>query len=65
MSVILSLEAPHYQQNLYRNDKYHRTVRVGFVVGKVALGQVSLRVFRFSPVYNTSVALHAHISSGE
>jgi len=41
------------------------SVHVGFVVDKVALGQVFLRVLRFSPVnIHSTVALHTHISSG-
>jgi hypothetical protein len=39
-------------------------VHVGFVVGEVALGQVSLRVLRFSPVNIIPLGLHTHISSG-
>ena len=36
----------------------HRPVRVGFVVNKVALGQVSVKVLRFSPVSVILPMLH-------
>jgi hypothetical protein len=39
--------------------------RVGFVVDKVALGQVFLRVLRFSPVNIIPPSLSKLISSGE
>jgi hypothetical protein len=39
-------------------------VSVGFVVDRVALGQVLLRVLRFSRQYHSTVALLTHISSG-
>jgi hypothetical protein len=35
---------------------------VGFVTGKVALGQVFIRVIRFSPVNIIPPLLHIHIS---
>jgi hypothetical protein len=35
---------------------------VGFVVGKVALGQVFLRVLRFSPANIMPPLLHIHLS---
>jgi hypothetical protein len=41
-----------------------RSVHVGSVVDKVALGQVSLRFLRFSRQYHSTAALHTHISSG-
>jgi hypothetical protein len=37
------------------------SIHVGFVVGKVALGQVFLRVLRFSPVSIIPPALQTHI----
>jgi hypothetical protein len=37
-------------------------MHVGFVVGKVALGQVFLRVFRFSPASIIPPLLHIHLS---
>jgi hypothetical protein len=37
-----------------------RPVHVGFVVDKVALGQVFLRVLRFSPVNTIQPLLHIH-----
>jgi hypothetical protein len=37
---------------------------VGFVVDKVALGRVFLRVIQFYCQYHSTVALHIHISSG-
>jgi hypothetical protein len=41
------------------------SMHVGFVVDKVALGQVFLRVLRFFPCqYHSTVFLHTHISSG-
>jgi hypothetical protein len=40
-------------------------VHVGFVVGKVALGQVFLRVLRFFPVSIIPPSLSKLISSGE
>jgi hypothetical protein len=36
------------------------SVRVGFVVVKVAVGQAFLRVLRFSPVSIISPGLHSH-----
>jgi hypothetical protein len=39
-----------------------RSVHVGSVVDKVALGQVFLRVLQFSPVNITSPLLHTHLS---
>jgi hypothetical protein len=39
-------------------------VHVGFVVDKVGLGHVFLRVFRFSCVYHSTVPLRTHVSSG-
>jgi hypothetical protein len=41
-----------------------RSVHVGFVVDKVALGQVFLWVLRFFPVNIIPPWLHTHISSG-
>jgi hypothetical protein len=38
-------------------------IYVGFVVDRVALGQVLLRVLRFSPVIIIPPGFHAHISS--
>jgi hypothetical protein len=42
------------------------SIHVGFVVDKVALGQVSLRVLRFSPlsIYHRTVTLQTHIIWG-
>jgi hypothetical protein len=40
------------------------SVHVGFVVDKVALGQVFLRILWFSPVNIIPPGLHTHISSG-
>ena len=37
-----------------------RSVRVGFVVDKVALGQVFLQVLQFSPISNILPVLHTH-----
>jgi hypothetical protein len=42
-----------------------KSVRIGFVVDKVALGQVSLRVLWFPRQYHSTMALHTHVSSGE
>jgi hypothetical protein len=42
-----------------------RSIHVGFVVDKVALGQVSLRVLRFSHQYTIPPSLSKLISSGE
>jgi hypothetical protein len=39
-----------------------RPDHVGFVVDKVAMGQVSLRVLRFSPVHISPPLLHTHLS---
>jgi hypothetical protein len=36
---------------------------VGFMVDRVALGQVSLRVLPFTPVYIIPLGLHTYISS--
>jgi hypothetical protein len=41
------------------------SIHVGFVVDKVALGEVSLRVLRFSPVNIIPLSLSKLISSGE
>jgi hypothetical protein len=41
-----------------------RSVRVGFTVDNVALGQVFLRVFRFTFQNHSTVAPHTHIPSG-
>jgi hypothetical protein len=41
------------------------SIHVGFVVDKVALGQVFLRVLRFSPVNIIPPSLSKLISSGE
>jgi hypothetical protein len=41
------------------------SIHVGFVVDKVALGQVFLRVLRFSPVDIIPPSLSRLISSGE
>jgi hypothetical protein len=41
-----------------------RSVHMGFVVDKVALGQVFLRLLWLSHQYNPTVALYTHISSG-
>jgi hypothetical protein len=41
------------------------SVHVGFVTDKAALGQVFLRVLRFSPVSIISPSPHTHIPSGE
>jgi hypothetical protein len=41
------------------------SIHVGFVVDKVALGQVFLRVVRFSlSIYHSTVALQTHINWG-
>jgi hypothetical protein len=40
------------------------SIHVGFVVDKVVLGQVFLRVFRFPCQYHSTVVLSTHISSG-
>jgi hypothetical protein len=40
------------------------SVHMGFVVGEVELGQVLLRVLRFSPVSVIPPGLHTRISSG-
>jgi hypothetical protein len=39
------------------------SVYVGFVVDKVALGQVSSEFFTFPCQYYSTMALHTHISS--
>jgi hypothetical protein len=38
------------------------SLHVGFVVGKVALGQLFLRSLQFHHQYDSAVALHTHIS---
>jgi hypothetical protein len=38
------------------------SIHIGFVVGKVALGQVFLRVLRFSPANNILPLLYIHLS---
>ena len=45
---------------LRRNGFNPRTVCMWFVVEKVALGQISLRVLRFSPVSIVMIMLHFH-----
>jgi hypothetical protein len=41
------------------------SIHVGFVVDKVALGQVFLRALRFSPsIYHSTFALQTHIIWG-
>jgi hypothetical protein len=41
-----------------------RSVHVGFVMKKLALGQVFLRFLRFPCQYHSTVAVHTHVSSG-
>jgi hypothetical protein len=41
-----------------------RVTHVGFVMDKVALGQVFLRVLWFSRQYHSIIALHTHIIWG-
>jgi hypothetical protein len=45
---------------------YARSVHIGFLMDKVALGKYFIRVFQFFPCqYHYTVALHTHMSSGE
>jgi hypothetical protein len=41
-----------------------RSVHVGFMVDKVALGQVFLQFFVFPCQYHSTMGLHTHILSG-
>jgi hypothetical protein len=48
--------------SLQRAGFLPKSIHVGFVVDKVALGQVFLRVLRFSPVIIIPPLLHIHLS---
>jgi hypothetical protein len=43
---------------------YTTCIRVGFMVDKVALGQVFSEFFCFPCPYHSTFVLHTHISSG-
>jgi hypothetical protein len=50
--------------SLQRNEFLPGLVHIGFVVDKVALGQIFLHIPQFSPVSNIPPVLYTHTSSG-